>query len=103
MKKYCVIAKLTLLSLLIAGCSSQTEKTADAEAEATNPDVPVLGEDVVVINLAEDVDIPAMDDESFREYELFKAWRRALQPDSPEYYGFQTWLEYQEYLRVTGQ
>lgn len=51
-----------------------------------------------------DVDIPAIDLDSFEEFERFKAWRRAQEVGSIEY---QDWLDYQEFLRLktktTGQ
>jgi hypothetical protein len=43
-----------------------------------------------------DVDIPAIDLDSFEEFERFKAWRRAQEVGSIEY---QDWLEYQDFLR----
>jgi hypothetical protein len=43
---------------------------------------------------AYDVDLPAMDQKSFEEYERFKAWRRTQQPDSAEFKEYQEWLEY---------
>jgi hypothetical protein len=44
-----------------------------------------------------DVDIPAIDLDSFEEFERFKAWRRAQEVGSIEY---QDWLDYQEFLRL---
>ena len=47
-----------------------------------------------------DVDIPAIDLDSFEEFERFKAWRRAQEVGSIEY---QDWLDYQEFLRLKAQ
>jgi hypothetical protein len=47
-----------------------------------------------------DVDIPAIDLDSFEEFERFKAWRRAQEVGSIEY---QEWLDYQEFLRVKAE
>ena len=44
-----------------------------------------------------DVDIPAIDLDSFEEFERFKAWRRAQEVGSIEY---QDWLDYQEFLKL---
>jgi hypothetical protein len=44
-----------------------------------------------------DVDIPAIDLDSFEEFERFKAWRRAQEVGSIEY---QDWLDFQEFLRL---
>lgn len=42
---------------------------------------------------------PAIDENSFEEFELFKAWRRAQDPSSPEHRDFQDWRAFQEYRR----
>jgi hypothetical protein len=47
-----------------------------------------------------DVDIPAIDLDSFEEFERFKAWRRAQEVGSIEY---QDWLDYQEFLRLKAE
>jgi len=52
---------------------------------------------------AYDVDLPAMDQKSFEEYERFKAWRRSNQPGSAEFKEYQEWQAYQEYRRFKAQ
>ncbi len=47
-----------------------------------------------------DVDIPAIDLDSFEEFERFKAWRRAQEVGSIEY---QDWLDYQDFLRLKAE
>jgi hypothetical protein len=47
-----------------------------------------------------DVDIPAIDLDSFEEFERFKAWRRAQEVGSIEY---QEWLDYQDFLRLKAE
>jgi predicted small lipoprotein YifL len=47
-----------------------------------------------------DVDIPAIDLDSFEEFERFKAWRRAQEVGSIE---FQEWLDYQDFLRLKAE
>ncbi len=44
-----------------------------------------------------DVDVPAIDLDSFEEFERFKAWRRAQQEGSAEY---KDWQEFQEFLKL---
>ncbi len=46
---------------------------------------------------AYDVDLPAMDQDSFEEYERFKAWRRSQNPGTEEFKEYQEWQEYQKY------
>jgi hypothetical protein len=48
---------------------------------------------------AYDVDLPAMDQKSFEEYERFKKWSRSQQPGSAEAREYQEWKEFQEYRR----
>lgn len=50
-----------------------------------------------------DVDYPAIDEQSFRGFEEFKAWRRAQDPNSPNYQEYQDWRAYQQYLRFKAQ
>jgi predicted small lipoprotein YifL len=47
-----------------------------------------------------DVDIPAIDLDSFEEFERFKAWRRAQEVGSIDY---QDWLDYQDFLRLKAE
>jgi hypothetical protein len=47
-----------------------------------------------------DVDIPAIDLDSFEEFERFKAWRRTQQVGSIEY---QEWLDFQEFQRLKAE
>jgi len=44
-----------------------------------------------------DVDVPAIDLDSFEEFERFKAWRRAQEKGSAEY---KDWQEFQEFQRL---
>jgi hypothetical protein len=46
-----------------------------------------------------DVDVPAVDEQSFRDFEEFKAWRRAQDPKSPDFQEYQDWRAYQQYRR----
>jgi hypothetical protein len=48
---------------------------------------------------AYDVDLPAMDQKSFGEYERFKKWSRSQQSGSAEAREYQEWKEFQEYRR----
>ena len=57
----------------------------------------------VVGATAYDVDLPAMDQKSFEEYESFKTWRRAQTPTSAEYKEYQDWQAYQQYRRFKAQ
>ncbi|MBX2809918.1 MAG: hypothetical protein KTR20_14945 [Cellvibrionaceae bacterium] len=45
-------------------------------------------------------DLPGIDQQSFEDYRAFTAWLRARQPDTPEFYEFQLWREYLEYIRI---
>ncbi len=49
------------------------------------------------------VDIPAIDQQSFEDFENFKAWRRAQEPGSENYQEYQDWRAYQQYLRFKDQ
>ncbi len=44
-----------------------------------------------------DVDVPAIDLDSFEEFERFKAWRRAQEEGSAEY---KDWQEFQKFLKL---
>jgi hypothetical protein len=45
------------------------------------------------------INLPAVDEESFRDFEEFKAWRRANDPRSPDFQEYQDWRAYQQYRR----
>ncbi len=50
-----------------------------------------------------DINMPAIDETSFVEFEEFKAWRRAQEPGSENYQEYQDWRAYQQYLRYKTQ
>ncbi|MGH1485530.1 MAG: hypothetical protein ACRBCI_04865 [Cellvibrionaceae bacterium] len=50
-----------------------------------------------------DVDLPAIDEQGFKDFEQFKAWRRAQEPGSVDYQEYQDWRAYQQYRRFKAQ
>ena len=46
---------------------------------------------------------PSVDQQSFQEFEEFKAWRRSQDPSSPNHQEFLDWQAYQQYLRFKAQ
>ncbi len=61
------------------------------------------GENSKVYGTGYNVDIPAIDQKSFEDFENFKAWRRAQEPGSENYQEYQDWRAYQQYLRFKAQ
>jgi len=49
------------------------------------------------------INVPAIDEGSFEDFENFKAWRRAQEPGSENYQEYQDWRAYQEYRRLKAQ
>lgn len=49
------------------------------------------------------INVPAIDEQSFEDFENFKAWRRAQEPGSENYQEYQDWRAYQEYRRLKAQ
>jgi hypothetical protein len=111
MKKICC----SILMMVLSACSTQQATEEDylrgADGEAFGPGI--FSGDSGAIDLTEafsdvksrggvggatayDVDLPAMDQKSFNEYERFKEWRRAQQPGSAEFKEYQQWLEYKK-------
>lgn len=50
-----------------------------------------------------DIVVPSVGEDSFRDFEEFKAWRRAQEPGSENYQEYQDWRAYQQYLRFKEQ
>lgn len=93
---------LLFSAILMVGCSTapqqQEEPSITAEEQQANLISAAVEEAAACY-----IELPAMDEASFAEYDSFRAWRKARQPGSPEYNGFLVWLEYQEYLRLSSQ
>lgn len=91
---------LPIMALLMLGCAATPpQDKATASVTAAEQETALL-EAALNEATACYVDLPAMDQASFEEYDSFRAWRKARQPGSSDYQGFLVWLEYQEYLRL---
>jgi len=111
--------------LIFSGCATQ-EATEDdyldgAEGYASGPGVfsgdkggftfsSIFGDkdnkrkkDGAIYSTSSDINLPAIDEQSFEDFENFKAWRRAQKPGSANYQEYQDWRAYQQYRRLKAE
>ena len=99
-----------LISLVISlwGCSSNKTTNFQGEPSEVSLDEVFSAEDKTgptgsAANAASATgvsEMPGIDQQSFQDYDAFKSWLRAREPNNPEFYEFQLWREYLEYVRL---
>lgn len=101
-------ALLTCLLISLWGCSSTKTTNFQGETSEVSLDEVFSAEDKTgptgaaasASSTSSISDLPGIDQQSFQDYDAFKSWLRAREPNNPEFYEFQLWREYLEYLRL---
>ncbi|MBX2809125.1 MAG: hypothetical protein KTR20_10890 [Cellvibrionaceae bacterium] len=104
------LATLLLCALGLSACAGSTEtsnfqgETSDisiddvfSSEDQTDPTGPVTAPAAATLA----GEFPGIDSQSFKDYHAFTTWLRARQPNNPEFYEFQLWREYLEYIRIS--